>query len=358
MQDKLLMVEPSLFPCVYKDVNSGVYFAECKTPLTGALDRIQLVIDNNVMGTLTSSPDLFKRITWALARSAAGQPSIVHIKPFWAYFEQYLSNPDSAQKKIEAFVENEGTMNSLSLNDALSLLAEMREKDEMLREQIGKFACYFFVMKEIYYAKYGLDEKVARWRDFYSHDIPRLRVPYLLGGLFFFGKDDSKMAFKFTDRKVQDWAQAFLSRRKSEIDSPTRWIRNRLFDLMPFQMLPGLNMVSDGGVDSRLFLLTRDSDVGECFLRIFSWFGDQKKNSLWIVQTNFECLHFPEHAKFENTVVHGVDARLVTDEYEKAQRLTNLIDVSLKFLSASGQSELLPVLHELNVLDSPSTAGR
>jgi hypothetical protein len=48
MNDKFFQAEASseLFPCVFKDVESGVYLAESKVPTSQSIGHVQLVVDN------------------------------------------------------------------------------------------------------------------------------------------------------------------------------------------------------------------------------------------------------------------------------------------------------------------------
>ena len=348
MNDKVFQAEASseLFPCVFKDVESGVYLAESKVPTSQSIGNVQLVVDNNVLGALNESPQMFKRLAWTLGQDSTPTGSVVSINPFWAVAEQYLSNPDNAFSKIDAFAKHPGTMGTFASGYASSILETVRANDSVLREQIGKLICYFFVMKELYHSKLTLHQRVEQWLDFYKNDIPRLMVPYILGQLFFFGKDDSAMRFKSTGRKVQDWGQGFLAIRSKERGNPARWIRNRLFDILPFQMLPTMNWGAHGGISSRLFVLSQDADVGECFLRIFSWNGDQYENALWKLHTNFSCLIFPAYEEFQLRTFGRLEARHITDDSQKTERLKNLVDVTIKFLPPSSQQDLLTALNE------------
>lgn len=353
MNDKFFQAEASseLFPCVFKDVESGVYLAESKVPTSQSIGHVQLVVDNNVLGALNESPQMFKRLAWTLGQNSTPTGSVVSINPFWAVAEQYLSNPDNAFSKIDAFAKHPGTMGTFAPGYANSILETVRTNESILREQIGKLICYFFVMKELYHSKLTLHQRADRWLEFYKNDIPRLMVPYILGQLFFFGKDDSAMRFKSTGRKVQDWAQGFLAIRSKERGNPARWIRNRLFDILPFQLLPTMNWTAHGGIQSRLFVLSQDADVGECFFRIFSWKGDQVQNTLWNLHTNFSCLNFPAYAEFQQMAIGKLEPRHVTEDSEKLERLRRLVDVSIQLLSPVNQQDMLSALNEFQFFE-------
>jgi hypothetical protein len=298
MQDKFFQFEASLklFPCVFKDVDSGVYLAESKVPTIQSMGHIQLIVDNNILGALSDSPEMFQRIAWILGQNSTSKGAIVSINPIWAIAEQFLSNPDNAFSKVDAFVKHSGTMGTFATGYANSILATVRANDRGLREQIGKLICYFFVMKELYDSKMSLQQRTGAWLDFYKNDIPRLMVPYVLGHLFFYGKDDSAMRFKSTGRKVQDWAQGFLAVRAKELGNPARWIRNRLFDILPFYMLPIMNWSTVDGINSRLFMLSQDADVGECFLRIF--FMEWRSSAEYVVEIKYEFFLFEFSCSF------------------------------------------------------------
>lgn len=107
-----------------------------------------------------------------------------------------------------------------------------------------------------------------------------------------------------------------------------------------------MNWEAEGGINSRLFVLSQDADVGECFLRIFSWNGDQYKDALWKLHTNFSCLNFPAYEEFQLRTVDRLKARHITDDTQKTERLKNLVDVTIKFLTPSSQQDLLTALNE------------
>lgn len=116
------------------------------------------------------------------------------------------------------------------------------------------------------------------------------------------------------------------------------------------------NWETHGGIPGRLFVLSKDKDVGECLLRIFAWHGDQKTNSLWKLQTNLECLHFEAHDQFQRLALNQFEAR-PTVPGDRAPRMRRLIDVSLGLLPAQGQRELLAALNAFRWFDSPDATG-
>ena len=346
-----------LFPCVIKDIESGVYVAECQVPVIESLGHVQLVIDNNVMGALKESPLLFARLGWLLGGASRNTVGSTHtINPFFVIAEQFLSNPANALAKVEAFTQHSGVFGTFTPDHGKTLLAEIRRNEQALRSQVGTLVCYLFVMREIYWQTHTYEERIRRWVSYFQEDVSRLMLVYVMGMLFFFGREDEKMRFKTTDRPVRAWADAFLTPRKKEVDDPASWVRNRVFDLLPFLMAPTLNWETHGGIPGRLFVLSKDKDVGECLLRIFAWHGDQKANSLWKLQTNLECLHFEAHTQFQSTALRPPEARPTTP-CDRALRMRRLIDVSLGLLPAREQGELLGALNAFRWLDSPDVTG-
>jgi hypothetical protein len=340
-----LTIKDDLFPNVFKDIDTGIFFAESKIPNLDSMGHIQLVLDNNVLNTLYASPLTFRRLTWILGGAPNRHKTTVSLNLFWPIAEQYLSNPDSAEMHIKKFTSHAGTLGAFPASFATELLREIKLHENSLRDQLGLFTCYLFVLRELYQSKLSLDAQVNLWLDFFRADIPRLALFLELGLLFFYGKHNSKVGFNSTKRTVQDWAQSVLSTRKEEAGSPTRWARNRIFDIMPFCLLNGLTNEIHGGIDSRVFLLSRDADVGECFLRIFSWARPQVGTSAWMLQTNFSCLHSPEYENFRSNLSFNLEIRSGATSEQLDMRRSNLVAQTLTHLQGNRRSELLSVLH-------------
>lgn len=344
-------VTPALFPCIFKDVESAVYVSECKVPTAESLTRLHLIVDNNVLGALKSSPLLFGRLGWLLGAGTGARGTTMHINPFFAAAEQYLSNPDNALGKIEAFTQHPGVFGTFAVDHGKRLLQDVRQREHVVRGQIGILVCYLFVLKEIFQSKATLKQRADAWIAFFNDDIPRVMLLYVMGMLFFFGRDDERLRFKGSNFSVRSWADGFLATRSEEVDEPARWVRNRVFDLLPFLMAPTLNWEAEGGLAGRLFLLTKDREIGECLLRIFVWHGEQSADSPWKLQANLECLHFEKHAEFQATAFGPVSAR-ETDRAQRAARMTRLVDASLALLSPPRRPELLAALNEFRWLDA------
>lgn len=350
-------VTPELFPCVIKDVDSGVYIAECQVPIQEFMGNMHFVVDNNVIGALRESPLLFARLGWLLGAKSAEPGATFFINPYFIVAEQFLSNPDNALSKIESFTQHPGTFGSFTADHGKNLLSEVRKDELTLRSQIGVLVCYLFVMREIFQGQHTLKHRVDTWVRFFQSDIPRIMLPYVMGMLFFFGRDNERLRFKGSNRSVKAWADGFLKLRSEETANPARWVRNRVFDLLPFLTSPTLGWKALGGIPGRLFVLSKDKDIGECLLRIFAWHGEQKEQSRWNLHVNLECLHFESRRQFEEATFCQIEARPTTPEDIPA-RMKRLIDMSLDMLAAPQKIELLAALNEFRWFETTSSQAK
>lgn len=350
-------VTPELFPCVIKDVDSGVYVAECQVPTKAFMGNMHFIIDNNVMAALRESPLLFARIGWLLGAKSDEQGATFFINPYFIVAEQFLSNPDNALSKIESFTQHPGVFGTFAADHGKNLLSEVRKGELTLRSQIGVLVCYLFVMRGIFQGQHTLEERVQVWVRFFQNDIPRVMLPYVMGMLFFFGRDNERLRFKGTNRSVRAWADGFLTLRSEETANPARWVRNRVFDLLPLLMSPTLGWETQGGIPGRLFVLSKDKDVGECLLRIFAWHGAQTEQSRWNLHVNLECLHFESRRQFEEATFGQIEARTTTPEDIPA-RMKRLIDMSLDMLAAPQKIELLAALNEFRWFETTSSQAK
>ncbi|TAL97058.1 MAG: hypothetical protein EPN73_07415 [Paraburkholderia sp.] len=343
-------MDPSLFPLLFKDVASGVYFSEVKAPADEVYDTVQLIVDSNILRSLNEYPGLFRRLAWILGPSVT-----IHVHVGQFAYEQLLSNRDSALGKLKALTEHPALSDSFKPGFASSFISELRKAESDMRLLIGLQAIYLLTIRSLFEQKKTIEEKIECLRGLVHENVIRFSALYFLGLLFLRGRANSKLVFTDSNIKVQDWADHFLAVRKEEVGDPCRWARNRVFDFMLFSNAPILNMSSEGGMSGRLITVTNDSYAAQCLYRVFAYHGEQRKNELWNVIFNLSCLKKIEDPIFE---LIGTESNWIREASqgsespslgERKTRVKNLIDSSFRLLADAHKNDLMQILREFEV---------
>lgn len=340
----------SLFPLLFKDVASGVYFSEVKAPTDGVHDTVQLIVDSNILRSINDYPGLFQRLAWILGPESTLHP---HVGQF--AYEQLLSNRDSALEKLKALTEHPSLSSAFRPGFAASFISEIKKAESDMRQLIGLQAIYLLAIRSILGQKKATEEKIESLKELVHGNVTRFSAWYLLGLLFLRGRANSKLAFTDSNIKVQDWADHFLAVRKEEVGDPCRWARNRVFDFMLFANAPILNISSEGGMSGRLITATNDSYAAQCLYRVFAYHGEQRKNDLWDVIFNLSCLKKVEDPIFELISTESNWLKEASQENkspsldEKKTKVKNLIDSSFMLLSSEQKNDLMQILREFEV---------
>ncbi|MEB2609193.1 hypothetical protein SB461_22105 [Burkholderia cenocepacia] len=347
---KRVAIGADLFPLVFQDVASGVYFSELKVPTDGVLDSVEVIVDSNILRELREHPNLFKRLSWIL-----GPGVTINFNVGQFAFEQFMSNRESSLQKVKELTEHPALFNTFEPGFAVKLIESIKDGEQDMRQLIGTLAIYLFAIRSLFEQKMPLEEKLRRWGELFYSDVPKLTSLYFMGLIFFFGQANSRLEFTGSKIKVMDWAQHFLTSRRDEKADPCRWARNRLFDFMLFSNAPVLNIVAGGGKPGRLITATRDEYSGKCLYRMFGFYGEQRPNALWSVITNLDCLRLIEDPVFEKIPIESrkmyelsKNSRAPSIE-EKKTRVHNLITSASAFLSNDNRQNLMRVLDELCV---------
>ncbi|MBO1010622.1 MULTISPECIES: hypothetical protein [Acidovorax] len=328
----------------FKDIASGVYFTELKLPADGIIDSVEVVVDSNMLRAVRQSPALFKRLGWIL-----GPGTVMHVNVAYFAFEQFIGNQSSALHRLRDFTEHQALMGSFPVGFAESFLNNLPTHESDIRRLIGTLAIYLFVLRSLFEQKIPMEDKTRKWRELFHSDVPKLSVVYVLGLLFFHGQENSRLTFTVSDRKVQAWAEHYLSVRGEEIGDPPRWARNRLFDLIPLYSAPALNIQALGGKPGRLLTATQDTYAAECLYRLFAFYGEQQADEPWHVIINFDCLKPKSDPLFEQLRSEFLSIRAMQTVEHRKTRVRNLIDASLPLLSPDRKADLLRTLDEFAI---------
>lgn len=346
MQEKILVeIKPDLFPVSFKEVTSGVYFTELKFPTDGVVESMEVVVDSNMLGAVRESPDLFKRLGWFVGPGT----TTVHVNVATFAFEQFIGSRDSAQRRLTEFTEHPALVGTFKPGFAASFIADVEKCESDIRRLIGTLAIYLFVMRSLYEEKKktSVENKIQRWRELFRKDVPKFSLIYLLGQLFLHGQGNSSLFVG--NHKIQDWAGEFFATRKEEVTDPGRWVRNRIFDLMPFYNAPALNLQSKGGKPGRLLTATKDVYAAECLYRLFAFYGEQDEDEPWRIIFNKSCLKPKMDPLFDQLANDRLEVQVVKETDRQRIRVDNLCENAFQLLSEERKIDFVRVLDEFSV---------
>ncbi len=354
MSNIKLQIRPDAFPILLKDIDLGLYLLESKIP-DGTFDmsQVQVVLDNNVLGLATSDPEIFvQKIGWYY-----GLAGTVCLNPAIAFVEQYLSNDkENALQHIRSFEHAFEPFGLFPTGYSQNIASTIFERDVEIRQQVGSLFCFVALLRHWYKMPHTVSaDPVSQWTNLFSMDIPRSGLMYWLGGMFLLSKMNSKLTLLKQDKPIEKYAAGFCDFRKIERDDYSRWLRNRVFDLLLFTLAPTLSFEELGGISSRTILASQDKFIGEFLGRLFAWYGEPKYGEPWRLAPLLRVIDLSDEKSKE-----GVDLlyknyptfRSPPDERVKEQRFRNLIDLALSTLIDGERRNLYQALNEYRIFES------
>ena len=343
--DVRFQLSADLFPMVYRDVETGVYVAELAAPPPGEASRhAQMLVDCNALDAIAMT-DL--RLVQRMAYWS--QPgTVMTLNPGFAFAEQILSNAENTSAKIKGWEEKLAPSGLFPQGYASNFYPFLQKQERAIREQVGIIFCYLALFEHWSTEFRKNDQALQCWIDLFNEDIPRLKVLYLLGGLFIISLADEALRLRGAKESVAAWRQAICDDRAKEKDDYPRRLRNRAMDILYFMLSPTLTFTTAGGYKSRIMLATEDRFLGEFLCRIFHWVHTPE-NGLWglrMCSEQFESKRGNASIESIKTLVNKEpEARKYKDiPGEREAKLRRLARLTLQTLPADRRTELQEAL--------------
>lgn len=344
-----IQISPEIFPLVYKDIETGTFVAEILVPpiAQGDSKQVQVLLDSNIVKLISDKEGgLLSKIGWL-----SGRDSILSINPSVAFVEQFLSNPDNVQLRMNEFEDQLVPIGVYEKGFSDKFYRLLNERQDDLRRELGTLFCYVAL---IFHWERNLrndTESINQWIQLFSEDIPRLQVFYLLGGLFIISGVCTNLCLKNSNKRIISFRKDFCRVREKEQNNLSRQLRNRSFDLLFFYQAPNLLHQSHKGYKSRILLLTKDKFLGELLCQLFCW-SEVEEKSLWSLKFKSEkLLHENEKSSSltESLMISRSQGRPDSNEIMVKKRLSNLINLTLKTVDSDMREALLVSLKEFNI---------
>lgn len=351
-----LEISPDAFPMLLKDIDLGIYLVESKIP-DGSFNigQVQVMLDNNVLSIASSDPALFvQKIGWYY-----GLKSEVSLNPALAIVEQCLSNDkENALRHIQSFEAAFEPLGMFPKGYAVTMIQNIYGRDAEIRQQVGLLFCFVALLRHWYLTPSTTTrDPLHEWIDIFSLDIPRSALMYWLGGLFIFSKANSKLKLLRQSKPIETFAQGFCNFRKEENGNYTRWLRNRVFDLLLFTLAPTLSFESLGGISSRTILASQDKFIGEFIGKMFAWHGEPKYGEPWQLAPLLRMIDLKDERSMKGIQLLAMSFpknREQPDVQTKNRRFRNLIDATLSTLNLDERSNLHLALNEFRIFEGLS----
>ncbi len=336
---------------ILKDVDLGMYLVESKIPTdASSLKTVQLMLDNNVFKIAAANPDIFcQKMGWYY-----GIDSVVSLNPALAIVEQFLSNSQSnALKHLAKFEAAFVPLDIFPKGYSKAILQDVLRLESELRQQVGFFFCFVALLRHYYLSPVD-DDILRRWTDLFSLDIPRSAFVYWIGAIFLLSRKDSKLKFHLQDFSLEKFSKNFCTFRKEEGEDYTRWLRNRVFDLLLFSLSPTLSFEKFGGIPSRVILATKDKFVGEFIGKFFAWNGETQPGNAWPLAPLLHKLDVQSdttHEWINQLVANFPEPRGTPTAQMKISRMKVLVDFALSEISEKERYDLHLALYEFRVFE-------